>query len=257
MIAGIAALAGFMLCVSAPAAMAAGKTVTVATDPSFVPFESRDSKTHKYVGYDMDIIRAIAKRAGFQIKLRPMNFNGIVPALQAGSVGMAIAAITITPERSKRIDFSDPYYDSGLKLAVRENNDSIKTVKDLKGKSVSTKIGSTSYDYLTHKVDSVGKVVPYPGTSQMYMALLSGNVDAVFYDVPNVMYFIKTRGKGKIKPVGPIYAGQKYGIAFPQGSDWVKPVDKALAAIKKDGTFTKIYKKWFDKAPPDDLVNKS
>jgi glutamine transport system substrate-binding protein len=86
------------------------------------------------------------------------------------------------------------------------------------------------------------------------MALISGNVDATFYDVPNVMYFIKTKGKGKIKAVGPIYAGQKYGIAFPKGSHWVKPVDKALAAIKKDGTFAKIYKKWFDKAPPADLT---
>ncbi len=252
--AGIAMLTALTLFGAAPTALAAEKTVTVATDPSFVPFESLDTKTHQHVGYDMDIIRAIGKRAGFKVKLRPMDFNGIIPALQAGSVGMAIAAITITKQRAKKVDFSDPYYDSGLKLAVRAGNDSIKTIKDLKGKSVSTKIGSTSYDYLTHKVPGIGKVVPYPATSQMYMALISGNVDATFYDVPNVMYFIKTKGKNKIKAVGPIYAGQRYGIAFPKGSHWVKPVDKALAAIKKDGTFTKIYKKWFDKAPPADLV---
>ncbi|AWN17242.1 transporter substrate-binding domain-containing protein [Salinisphaera sp. LB1] len=245
--------AATVLC-AAPSALAAEPTLTVATDPSFVPFESLDIKTRKHVGYDIDMIHAIAKRAGFKVRLRTMDFNGIIPALQAKSVDMAIAGITITKERAQKVDFSNPYYDSGLKLMVRADNNTIKTIKDLKGKSVSTKIGSTSYNYLTHKVPGIGKVVPYPGTSQMYMALISGNVDAAFYDVPNVLYFIKTKGHGKVKAVGPTYAGQQYGIAFPQNSKWVQPVNKALTQIKKDGTFTKIYKKWFDKAPPADLT---
>jgi glutamine transport system substrate-binding protein len=237
-----------------PAASAAEKTVTVVTDPSFVPFESLDTKTGKYVGFDMDIIRAIAKRAGFKYQLKTMDFNGIIPALQAGSVDIAIAGITITKERAKKIDFSQPYYDSGLRIMVRANNDSIKTVKDFAGKSVSTKIGSTSYNYLTTKVPGIGKVVPFPGTSQMYMALMTGNVDAAFYDAPNVLYFIKTKGHGKVKTVGPLYAGQKYGIAFPKGSPLVKSVNAALESMKKDGTFATIYKKWFGAEPPADLT---
>lgn len=237
-----------------PVAQAAGGEVTVVTDPSFVPFESLDTASGKYVGYDIDMIRAIAKRAGFDYKLKTMNFNGIIPALQAGSVDIAIAGITITAERAKKVDFSDPYYDSGLKIMVRADNDSIKTTADFKGKSVSTKIGSTSYDYLTHKIEGIGKVVPYPATSQMYMALITRNVDAAFYDAPNVLYFVKTKGHGKVKAVGPLYEGQQYGLAFPQGSKWVEPVNKALASMKKDGTFTKIYKKWFGEAPPKDLL---
>ena len=243
-----------LLACTATAANAAGQTVKVATDPSFVPFESMDLQSREYVGYDIDMIHAIGKHVGFKVDLRPMDFNGIIPAIQAGSVDIAIAAITITDKRAQKVDFSKPYYDSGLKLMVPEDNDSIHTVKDLKGKSVSTKIGSTSYDYLTQKVPGIGKVTPYPGTSQMYMALISGSVDAAFYDVPNVEYFIKTKGKGKVKSVGPIYAGQKYGIVFPKGSDLVKPVNKALAEMKQDGSFAKIYKKWFDKMPPADLT---
>lgn len=254
--ASIITVAACMLGFMAPAAMAASDepTLTVATDPSFVPFESVDTKTGEHVGYDMDIIRAIADQAGFKIKFKLMSFNGIIPALQAGSVDMSIAAMTITKKRAKAVDFSDPYYDSGLKLAVRDDNDSIKSIDDLAGKKVGTKIGSTSYDYLSHKVKDIKKIVPYPNTPPMYMALISGNVDAVFYDVPNVLYFIKTKGKGKLKAVGPLYEGQQYGISFPKGSKWVKPVNKALAKIKKNGTFTKIYKKWFDKAPPKDLL---
>lgn len=228
--------------------------LTVATIPDFVPFESRDPKTGEYVGFDMDIIREIAKRAGFGIKLKLMDFNGVIPALQAKSVDMAIDAITITDKRAKAVDFSQPYYDSGLKLMVRADDDSIKTVEDLKGKKVSSKIGSTSYDYLTHKVKGIKKIELYPGTVQMYMALMDGIVDASFYDVPNILYFIKVKGHGKVKAVGPVYAGQQYGIAFPKGSDWVEPVNKALTAMKEDGTFTKIYKKWFDAEPPKDLL---
>ncbi len=237
-----------------PVAQAADAKVTVVTDPSFVPFESLDPDTGKHVGYDMDIIRAIAEHAGFEYNLKTMNFNGIIPALQAGSVDIAIAGITITKERAQKVDFSDPYYNSGLSIMVRSDNDTIKSVDDFKGKTVSTKIGSTSYDYLTNKVPGIGKVVPYPSTSNMYMALMSGNVDAAFYDTPNVQYFVKTKGHGKVKTVGPLYEGQQYGLAFPKGSKWVEPVNKALAAIKKDGTFTKIYEKWFGEAPPKDLL---
>lgn len=251
---GATAIAAAAILAVAPTTFAADEKLTVATDPSFVPFESLDIETKEYVGYDIDMIREIAKRAGFDYELRTMDFNGIIPALQTGNVDIAIAGITITEEREKKIDFSDPYYDSGLKLMVRADNDSIETTEDLKGKSVSTKIGSTSYDYLTNEIEGIGEVTPYPGTSQMYMALISGNVDAAFYDVPNVLYFIKTRGKDKVKAVGPVYEGQQYGIAFPQDSKWREPVNEALASMKEDGTFAEIYKKWFDEEPPEDLV---
>lgn len=229
-------------------------TLTVVTDPSFVPFESLDPKTGEYVGYDIDMVAAIAERAGFDYNLKTMNFNGIIPALQAGSVDVAIAGITITDERAQKVDFSEPYYNSGLKIMVRADNDNIQTVEDFAGKKVSTKIGSTSYRYLTTELDDVGEVVPYPATSQMYMSLITGNVDAAFYDAPNVMYFVQTKGDGKVKAVGPIYEGQQYGLAFPQGSEWVEPVNEALASMKADGTFTRIYKKWFGEAPPEELL---
>lgn len=253
-VAAAAAVTAGVLGLGSTSAMAANKTVKVATDASFVPFESIDPKTHESVGYDIDMIKAIGKRAGFDVKFKLMDFNGVIPALQSHSVDMAIAGITITKERAKAVDFSDPYYDSGLKLAVMKDNDSIKTIDDLKGKKVSTKIGSTSYDFLKKNVPDIGKIKPYPGTAEMYMALTTGNVDAAFYDVPNVLYFIKTKAPDKVKAVGPLYEGQQYGIAFPKGSDLRAQVNKALADMKEDGTFAKIYKKWFDAEPPKDLL---
>ncbi|MGO3244523.1 MAG: transporter substrate-binding domain-containing protein, partial [Halomonas sp.] len=99
---------------SATAAMAQMPSVNVATDPSFVPFEMMDQETGEMIGFDMDIINEVAERAGFEVNLTTMEFSGIIPAVQTGSQEIAIAGTTITEERAEIVDFSDPYYDSGL-----------------------------------------------------------------------------------------------------------------------------------------------
>lgn len=225
------------------------ETLRVVTDPSFVPFEMMDQDTGEMIGFDMEIIAEVAKRAGFDYDLQTMDFNGIIPALQTGNVDIAIAGITITEEREEIVDFSDPYYDSGLRILVRESNDDVKELKDLEGVKIGTKIGSTSYDFLVSNLEDSEGVTPYPGSSDMYMALMSRAVDAVFYDSPNVGYFARTRGEGRVKTIGPLYEGQQYGIALKQGSEWLDEVNAALASIKEDGTYKAIYEKWFGPMP--------
>ncbi len=217
----------------------------VVTDPSFVPFEMMDQETGEMVGFDMDIISELSERAGFEYELETMDFNGIIPAVQTGNVDIAIAGITITEEREEIVDFSDPYYDSGLRILVGANDDSIEDLEDLKGKKIGTKVGSTSYDFLEENLGDDADITPYPGSSDMYMALLGGSVDAVFYDAPNVGYFSQTKGEGRVKVVGDLYEGQQYGIAFAEGSEWVDPVNEALAEMKEDGTYEELHAKWF------------
>lgn len=227
--------------------------VNVVTDPSFVPFEMMDQDTGEMVGFDMDIIREIADRAGFEIELETMDFNGIIPAVQTGNQEIAIAGITITEERAEIVDFSDPYYDSGLQILVRADNDSVEALEDLEGMSIATKIGSTSHDYLEEQFDDTDTdITPYPGSSDMYMALLGGSVDAVFYDAPNVGYFSQTRGEGRTKVVGPLYEGQQYGIVFHKGSEWLEPANEALAEMREDGTYDEIHAEWFGSAPDNE-----
>ena len=242
---------GATLALTVAAGTASAETLKVVTDPSFVPFEMMDQETGEMVGFDMEIIREVADRAGFEIDLNTMDFNGIIPALQSGNVDIAIAGITITDEREEIVDFSDPYYDSGLRLLVREGNGDIKEFDDLEDKKVGTKIGSTSYDYLMKNLEADDGVTPYPGSADMYMALMSGAIDAVFYDAPNVGYFARTKGEGKVKTIGPLYEGQQYGIALVEGSEWVDEVNTALAAMKEDGTYEKIYVKWFGPMPEE------
>lgn len=239
---------GASLALTVAAGTASAENLKVVTDPSFVPFEMMDQKTGEMIGFDMEIIAEVAKRAGFEYDLQTMDFNGIIPALQTGNVDIAIAGITITEEREQIVDFSDPYYDSGLRILVREGSD-VKELSDLEGMKIGTKIGSTSYDFLMANLDADDGVTPYPGSSDMYMALMSQAIDAVFYDAPNVGYFARTKGEGKVTTVGPLYEGQQYGIALVDGSEWVDEVNSALASMKEDGTYKSIYEKWFGPMP--------
>ncbi|WP_083394717.1 transporter substrate-binding domain-containing protein [Marinobacter sp. AC-23] len=240
---------GTGLALTVAAGTVSAETLRVATDPSFVPFEMLDQETGEMIGFDMEIIAEVAERAGFDYNLNTMDFNGIIPALQTGNVDIAIAGITITDEREKIVDFSDPYYDSGLRILIRQDNEDVTEISDLEGLKIGSKIGSTSYDYLKKNLDENDGVTPYPGSSDMYMALMSGAVDAVFYDAPNVGYFARTKGEGKVKTVGELYEGQQYGIALKNGSEWVDEVNEAIASMKEDGTYKTIYEKWFGPMP--------
>src|ERR1700754_2472436 len=117
-----------LLTVASPASAQSGKPLVVATDTAFVPFEFKQGST--YTGFDVELWAAIAKEMKVQYKLQPMDFNGIIPGLQTKNIDVALAGITIRDDRKKVIDFSDPYYESGLSILVEEKNDSIKTAQD-------------------------------------------------------------------------------------------------------------------------------
>ncbi|MFK7694270.1 glutamine ABC transporter substrate-binding protein GlnH [Paenibacillus sp. HJGM_3] len=251
----IAASALFSACGKAdekPEAQAASASetgkLTVGTDTSFVPFEFLNKDTGKYEGFDIDLWAAIAAKLNLEYELKPMDFNGLIPALQSGSIDAALAGMTIKEERKEKVDFAEPYYNAGLLVLVRTDNEDIKSVNDLKGKTIATKSGTTSFDYVK-ALDGIKEVKPFPNIDGAYMELINKGVDAVVFDSPNVLYFIKTKGNDKVKAVGDILEGQQYGIAFPKGSPLVAEVNKVLGELKDSGKYDEIYEKWFGKAP--------
>ena len=216
---------------------AANKTLVVATDTAFVPFEFKQGD--KYVGFDVDLWAAIAKELKLDYTLKPMDFSGIIPALQTKNIDLALAGITITDERKKAIDFSDGYYKSGLLVMVNANNNDIKDVKDLNGKVVAVKSGTGSVDYAKANIKTKD-LRQFPNIDNAYMELGTGRADAV----------LKTAGNGKFKAVGESLEAQNYGIAFPKGSDELREkVNGALKTLRENGTYNEIYKKWFGTEP--------
>lgn len=220
---------------------------TVATDSSFVPFEFDQDGEH--VGFDIDIVNALADEVGFTIDLETTNFDGIIPGLQTGAFDIAIAGITITDERKNAVDFTDPYYKSGIKVGVPVDNTDIKGVEDLSGKTVASRLGSAPLDYIKDNIPDA-KALPFEQLDQVYLAVEGGTADAVLYDAPNVEYYVSTAGEGKLKVVGDLLEAQDYGIAVSKGNDeLVAAMDTALAKIIEDGTYADIYKKWFGEEP--------
>jgi glutamine transport system substrate-binding protein len=239
-------LAAVLTAASLFSAAAKAESLVVACDTAFVPFEFKQGD--KYVGFDIDLWDAIAKDLGLSYKLQPMDFNGILPALQTKNVDVALAGITIKDERKKVIDFSDGYYDSGFMLMVPTAS-AVKGAADLKGKSLAIKTGTSAADYA--KANFAGTELRlFPNIDNAYLELATGRVDAAMHDTPNVMYYAATAGKGKVKVVGTQMMAHQYGIGFPKGSPLVAKVNAALAKIKADGRYNVIYKKWFGVEPP-------
>ena len=227
---------------------ASAKKLIVATDTNFPPFEFKDPESGKHTGFDVELWDAIAKEIGAEYDLQPMDFNGIIPGLLSGQLDVGIAGMTIKPERAQVVDFSDPYYNAGLLILVKADNADITDVKGLAGKVVSTKLGTTSEDF-AKKEAGAKEVKLFPNNDAMFMELLAGGADAVIFDSPVVAEFMRTAGKGQVKVVGPLYMGQSYGIAFPKGSELRDKVNTALKEMKDDGTYEKLYVKWFGEAP--------
>lgn len=218
----------------------------VGVDTSFVPFEYK-GKDGKYTGFDVDLWAEIAKRIGVDYELKPMDFNGLIPGLTTGNLDVALAAIFIKSSREKKIDFSHPYFRAGLKTMVRADNTDIKGPADLKGKVVAVKLGTATVDYV--KTLGAKKIVKFPNIDQAYLEVATGGADAAMHDTPNVLYYIKTAGNGRVKAVGPDVKAAQYGIAFPQGSKLRDKVNVALLEMMEDGSYAALYRKWFDSEP--------
>lgn len=223
------------------ASIAHADELIVATDTAFVPFEFKQDG--EYTGFDIDMWNAIADDLGLEFELRPMDFAGIIPALQTGQVDVALAGITIKPEREEVIDFSDGYYDSGFRLMVASDSD-ITSWEDLAGRTLAVKTGTSAADWAEENLPDT-ELRKFPNIDNAYLELRTGRVDAAMHDTPNVLYYIATAGDGDVRAVGEQQMAHQYGIGFPQGSDLVEPVNEVLARMREDGRYDAIFAKWF------------
>lgn len=221
----------------------------VATEPSFAPFEFPDANSKEFTGFDMELIRAIAKEMGYKkCTIKNMGFDALIPALTAGNIDVAIAGMTITDARKEKVNFSQPYYKSGIAFAVAKNNTTIKDVDDLKGKKVAVQLGTTGAAR-AEKIEGV-TITTFNTSDLACMELKNGNVDAVVSDLPVLQYFIQKNGKDYAKVVGKPLTDEGYGIATAKkNTQLIKEIDAALDKLKKNGEYDKLYTKWFGKSP--------
>ena len=221
------------------------ETYTISMDSSFAPFEYQNG-SGKYVGIDVDIINAIAKNQGFNVKLTNPGFDASLNAVQSSQADAVLAGMTITDARKQIFDFSDPYYTSNIRLAVKKGSN-IKKYEDLKGKTVGAKNGTSSYSWLEENADKYGFTLrAYDEASTMYDSLNSGSIDSLMDDEAVLLYAIQ-QGRNFETPIKGISTG-KVGFAVKKGAnpELIEMFNNGLAAIVKDGTYDKIINKYLD-----------
>jgi polar amino acid transport system substrate-binding protein len=218
----------------------ANRGLIIATDTTFAPFEFQDA-AQNYVGVDIDLLAAIAADQEFKYNLKPLGFNAAVAALESGQADGVIAGMSITDERKKKYDFSDPYYDSGVVMAIKADNDTISSYDDLKGKNVAVKTGTESATFAESIKGQYGFSLKYFDESPfMYEEVKTGGSAACFEDYPVMGYGI-ANGNG-LKIVTQMEKGSSYGFAVLKGKNakLLAAFNDGLANVRATGAYQKI-----------------
>lgn len=224
---------------SADAADGEGKTYVIATDTTFAPFEF-ENEDGEMVGIDLDLLEAIAQDQGFEYELQVVGFSAAVTALEAGEVDGVIAGMSITEKREALYDFSTPYYDSGVGMAVAADSD-ITSYEDLAGLQVAAKIGTEGCVFAESIADEYGfTITQFEDSATMYQDVLSGTSAACFDDYPVLGYEI-SRGTALALPLD-MEQGSSYGFATLKGEapELVEMFNAGLENLKASGKYDEI-----------------
>ena len=216
----------------------------IATDTTFAPFEFQNAQS-QYVGIDIDLLAAIAKDQGFSYDLKPLGFSAAVAALESSQADGVIAGMSITDARKLKYDFSAPYYDSGVVMAIRASDNTITSYDDLRGKRVAVKTGTEGATFAEGIKDKYGfDLVYFDESPFMYEEVKSGNSVACFEDYPVMGYGI-SQGNG-LKMVTSMERGSSYGFAVlkDKNQDLLKMFNQGLVNVKNNGTYKAILDKY-------------
>ncbi|WJH38711.1 ABC transporter substrate-binding protein (plasmid) [Aliirhizobium terrae] len=222
--------------------------LNVGSYPNNPPFEAKNA-SGVFEGFEVDIVTEAAKRVGMAVDIVGYDFQPLFPATSSGRIDVAISSITITKERLVSQAFTQPYYDSAMGIAAKDNG-AINSLADLKGKVVGSHSGSTSHKWLVDNKDKYGfaEVKSYNSPQDALLDLSAGRVDGITSDVPNMEYaFTKMKG---MRVVERIKSGEQYGMMMAKNSPYLVKINEALTAMKKDGSMQAIHKKWFGTDAP-------
>lgn len=221
---------------------AAKPKLTVACDATWPPFEQVNEQTKELDGFGVELMRAVAAKAGLEIELVNVNFDSLMAGISQCQYDMAVSSITITEERKKTITFSDPYYAAGQIVAVRRDNTAIKSKDDLAGMTVGGQIGTTGI-IEAGKVPGA-KVKTYDEVGLAFQDLINGQLDSVIADNPVAALYVN-KNKDKIMTVGSVFTDENFGIAIcKKNTSLVPKVNAALKALKEEGFIDRLSRKW-------------
>jgi ABC-type amino acid transport substrate-binding protein len=223
-----------------------GETLTVGSDIPYPPFEQKASGGG-YTGFDVELMEAIGKEIGREPEFIDSSFETIFRDVGQGKFEAVMSAATITEEREKEVSFSLPYYLSEQAILVKEGSE-ITGLSDLKGKVVAAQQGTTGLELGKEKAEAK-ELRPYPEGPDADNALKAGTVEAVIIDAPVAKQ--QAEELGGIEIVEKVPTEETYGIAVSkENTELVEQINEGLKKTIEDGSYAKVYEKWFKEAPP-------
>lgn len=217
----------------------------VGSDAAYAPFES-ETADKKVVGFDIDILRAISEKAGIKIRVINTPWEGLFNQLETGDRDILISAITISDDRKKVMDFSEPYFEA-VQLIALPTSSKVTKFSDLKTLKVGVQTGTTGDEVSSQLLGkSSPNVKRFEGTPLALQELTNGGVDAVVADNGVINNFLANNPKTFKTLSDPSFPKEHYGIAVKKGNaDLLRKINDGLATIKADGTYDRIYKQYF------------
>lgn len=223
-------------------------TLTVCTHLPYEPFQYTEGG--EVVGFDVDLMDLVAEELGVEQKIFDTPFEGIQSgqALNTGKCDVAAAGMTITDERARVIDFSDPYFDATQALLVKKGS-GIASLEDLAGKSLAVQEGTTGAIYATENAPDDVELRSFEDLALLQTAVKTGQVEAGIND--NGVLFDYVQDNPDLEVATEFDTGEQYGFAVKKdGNDsLLDTVNELLAAAQEDGAYDEIYEKWFGEAP--------
>ena len=221
------------------------ETLRVGMSGGYFPFTF--VRQDELQGFEVDVMNAVGEEAGLEIEFETMSFSGLIGALEAGRIDTIANQITITPEREAAFVFTQPYVIDGAQVVVKEGNDEIGGVEDLRGRTVAVNLGS-NFEQLLRELPYADEIDIRTYESNIEQDTALGRVDAFVMDRVSSAQVIQE------SPLPLQLAGQPFSEirnALPfsdtdQGQALRDRVDAALTALKENGTLTEISQKWFD-----------
>ncbi len=236
------------LALSLVSAQALAAEVKFATEATYPPFEYMNDK-NEFAGFDVELTHAVCAAAQLTCTFSNQAFDSLIPSLKFRRFDAAIAAMDVTAERAKQVDFSDIYYNNSAVFVAADGK--FADIAALTGKNIGVQNGTSHQSYLLEQMKDKAKPVPYASYQNALMDLTSGRVDAVFADTAVAAEWIKAHPGYKMvgKPVTDTkYFGAGFAIAVNKGNKTLlDSLNKGLAAIKADGSYQKLYDKYFAK----------
>ncbi len=240
-------LALFAVFIFTGTAMAEEVTLTIAQDATWPPMEFINKETKQVVGYSADYIDAVAKEAGFKAVHKNVAWDGIFAGLANGNYQVIASSVTITEERSKQYDFSIPYY-TVRQAVVTQKDSPVKSVDDLKGKTLGGQLGTTGYFAIKKIPDATAK--SYDEIGLAMEDLFNGRIDGVVCDDPVAVQYAlmqeEYKAKLKVAFIIPADVPEEYGFVVRKGDTaTLELLNKGIQAVKDKGIEKELRAKWF------------